>query len=152
MIAFIALAMLSGQTSSVPAPVRCETVRVAMPVSLRGWEQVGATPTIGKAFAVSAGNPATIRGLSSSDVTRSGNAALVPFEVPVDATYHVALSDRAWVDVVTGSKIIQSIGHRHGPACSGIVKVVDFPLKRGRYALHITGITTPNVKVLIERA
>jgi hypothetical protein len=151
MIAPIALALLLGQAAP-GAPPRCETVRVAMPPSLVGWSLSATTPTIGKAFMVPAADPATVRGLRLGEVTRPGGAALVPFEVGEDATYRVALSSRAWVDVAAGNALIKASGHIHGPPCTGIAKVVDFPLKRGRYALHLTGISESSVKVLIARA
>jgi len=152
MTMLLPLALLIAQTgAAAPAP-NCDAVRVAMPASLVGWSNTGAPGAIGRAFTVAAADPATIRGLRAGEVTRTGGAALVPFEVMRDATYRVALSDKAWVDVVAGKSVIKSIAHGHGPACSGITKVVDFPLKRGRYALHITGIAAPSVRVLIARA
>lgn len=151
MIAPIALALLLGQAAP-GAPPRCEAVRAAMPASLAGWGQTAASPTIGKAFTVQTADPATIRGLRLGELTRPGSAALVPFEVGEDATYRIALSSRAWVDVAAGNDLIKASAHRRGPPCSGIAKIVDFPLKRGRYALHLTGISTPSVKVLIARA
>jgi hypothetical protein len=152
MIAPIALALLMVQAGPAASTSRCEGVRAAMPASLAGWSSTGEPGAIGKAFTVAPADPATIRGLRAGEVTRAGGAALVPFEVTRDATYRVALSDKAWVDVVTGKAVIQSIAHQHGPACSGIAKIVDFPLRRGRYALHLTGITAPGVRVLIARA
>jgi hypothetical protein len=151
MIAPIALVSLSVQAAP-GAPARCEATRAAMPSALAGWRQSAAAPTIGKAFIVQAADPATIRGLRLGEVARPGGAALVPFEVGEDATYRIALSNRAWVDVAAGNALIKASAHGHGPACTGIAKMVDFPLKRGRYALHLTGISTPSVKVLIAKA
>ena len=151
MSAPIALALLLGQAAPCAAS-RCETVRVAMPSSLTGWSLSASAPTIGKAFTVQTADPATIRGLRIGEVTRPGTAALVPFEVGEDATYRIALSSRAWVDVAAGNALVKSSAHMHGPPCTGIAKVVDFPLKRGRYALHLTGISGSSVKVLIARA
>ena len=151
MVAPIALALFFAQAGpAAPAP-QCDAGRVAMPASLVGWSDTGTPGAIGKAFTVAGADPTTIRGLRVGEVSRAGNAALVPFEVTSDATYRVALSDKAWVDVVTGNRVVKSVAHGHGPACSGIAKVVDFPLKRGRYALHLTGITAPSVRVLIAR-
>ncbi|MGN6270614.1 MAG: hypothetical protein ACTHM0_12075 [Sphingomonas sp.] len=151
MTMLLPLALLAAQTAPAAAPPRCDSVRVAMPASLAGWSDIASAPTIGKAFTVSAADPTTVHGLRTSELTRAGGAALVPFEISEDATYHVAVSDRAWVDVAAGNSVIRSSAHVHGPACSGIAKVVDFPLKRGRYALHLTGISAPSVKVLIAR-
>jgi hypothetical protein len=152
MTMLLPLALLIAQTAPAAAvPPRCDGVRGAMPAALAGWSLTAAMPTIGKAFTVSAADPATVHGLRINEATRAGGAALVPFEISEDATYHVAVSDRAWIDVAAGNNVIRSSAHMHGPACSGIVKVVDFPLKRGRYALHLTGISAPSVKVLIAR-
>lgn len=151
MIAPFALALLLGQAAP-DAQSRCETVRVAMPSSLAGWSQTASAPVIGTAFTVPTADPSTIRGLRIAEVTRPGGAALVPFEVGEDATYRIAVSDRAWVDVASGNDLIKASAHVHGPACTGIAKVVDFPLKRGRYALHLTGISGASVKVLIAKA
>jgi len=146
------LALLAAQAAPAAPPPRCEVARAAVPASLTGWGRTAVAPTIGQAFTVPAADPATIRGLRAGEATRAGGAALVPFEVGEDATYHVAISDRAWIDVAAGDALIPSSAHMHGPACSGIAKVVDFPLKRGRYALHLTGISASSVKVLIARA
>ncbi|TPG22312.1 hypothetical protein EAH87_00360 [Sphingomonas koreensis] len=153
MTMLLLFAMLLAQTAPVAAPaVNCATVRVAIPASLVGWSETASAPTIGKAFVVAGADPTTVRGLRVGEVTKPGNAALVPFEVDDDATYRVALSEKAWADVVSGPRVIKSIAHTHGPACSGITKVVDFPLKRGRYTLHITGLSAASVRVLIAKA
>ena len=153
MVAPLALALLFAQTASgATQPKPCDRARSVLPVSLAGWEDVSPTLMIGKALVVSAADPTTIRGLRAGELARRGGAALVPFEVAEDATYRVALSDGAWVDVSAGNMVSRSSAHAHGPACSGIRKIVDFPLRRGRYALHITGISTPNIRVLIAKA
>lgn len=152
MVAPIALALLLAQAGSAASTPPCDSVRVAMPASLAGWSNSSVPGTIGKAFTVNSADPTTIRGLRVGELTRAGGAALVPFEVAEDATYRVAVSDRIWIDIAAGNDLIKSSAHMHGPPCSGIAKVVDFPLKRGRYALHLTGISAPSVKVLIARA
>ena len=52
-------------------------------------------------------------------------------------TYRVALGAGAWIDLLKGKKAVVSTAHGHGPDCSGIRKMVDFPLARGRYVLQI---------------
>ncbi|HEU4959550.1 MAG TPA: hypothetical protein VFT56_04010 [Sphingomonas sp.] len=141
------LALLVAQA----APAQACPTPAALPARLAGWRQTAAQPTIGTAFVVAAADPATLRGLRAGEVARPGGAALVPFEVDGDATYRIALSDRAWADVVAGDKVVAASAYAHGPACSGMAKLVDFPLKRGRYALHLTGISAPSIRVLITR-
>lgn len=150
MVAPFALALLAAQAGPAPAEA-CPSVRAELPAALAGWTDTAPAPVLGKAFVVPATDPATIRGLLPSELARPGGAALVPFEVTENATYRIAVSTRAWIDVAAGKAIAKSTGHSHGPACSGIAKMVDFPLRRGRYALHLSGIGAPSVRVLIAR-
>ncbi len=75
-----------------------------------------------------------------------GNAAL---EISRAGTYHVALGWGAWIDVVRDGKPLESIAHGHGPACSGIRKIVDFALQPGRYLVSIDGNEAPEVSILV---
>ncbi|WCM29448.1 homogentisate 1,2-dioxygenase [Sphingomonas sp. QA11] len=54
-------------------------------------------------------------------------------------TYRVAIGSAAWLDIVRDGASLESVGHGHGPACSGIRKMVDFTLKPGSYVLQIVG-------------
>ena len=143
--ALLAASLAAGNPQTCPADA------APLPAALAGWRDLSARPTLGQSFEVHGADPATVRGLTPGAVARGGLAALVPFEVDAQATYSVALSEAAWVDVVAGDKVIASIGHRHGPPCSGIHKIVDFKLAPGRYALHISAMTTPSVRVMIIR-
>lgn len=63
-------------------------------------------------------------------------------------TYRVALGSAAWIDVLAGKKTVASTSHGHGPACSGIRKMVDFALKPGRYTVQIAASETPDLVVM----
>src|SRR3546814_15522424 len=84
-------------------------------------------------------------------VSRPGRAALVPIEIATAGTYRVALSEGAWVDMVRDGTSLPSVAHGHGPRCSGIHKIVDFKLAPGRYALQLSAMQTPQVRLLISR-
>jgi hypothetical protein len=142
-----ALALALQATAAQPC-----AADAALPKALTGWRQTTATPVVGKAFAVQGRDPATVRGLTASDLARGGAAALVPIQIATGGAYHVALSDGAWIDMMAGGMTLPSVGHAKGPVCSGIHKIVDFRLQRGRYALHLSGMKTPSVRVLIARA
>jgi hypothetical protein len=62
------------------------------------------------------------------------------FEVRIDTAgvYRFASGSGAWVDVLKDGKILESVDHMGGPACTGIRKMVDFPLEPGRYVLQIS--------------
>ncbi len=136
---------------AAPAPVVTCDQPAELPAALAGWRSPGRVPGIGKAFLVEARDPATVRGLVVTAVSRPGRAALVPIEIATAGTYRVALSEAAWVDMVRDGISLPSVAHGHGPRCSGIHKIVDFRLAPGRYALQLSAMQTPQVRVLIAR-
>lgn len=76
---------------------------------------------------------------------------LIGIEVATAGTYRVALGSGAWIDLVRDGKAVVSIAHGHGPACSGIRKMVDFPLEPGRYTLQLAANGAPEIGVLVVR-
>jgi hypothetical protein len=69
-------------------------------------------------------------------------------DVARPATYRIALSGAAWLDVVGKTGVLASTAHAHGPECSGIRKMVDFTLAPGRYTINIAGSASPTITVL----
>ena len=76
---------------------------------------------------------------------------LFTFSVEQAGTYRVALGAAAWVDVLRHDKAIASIAHGHGPECTGIRKMVDFPLAPGRYTLQIAANGAAVLPLLVVR-
>lgn len=76
---------------------------------------------------------------------------LIALTVAEAGTYRVALSSGAWIDLVQGGKAVTSTAHGHGPACSGVRKMVDFPLNPGRYVLQLGANGAPQMTVLVVR-
>jgi len=74
---------------------------------------------------------------------------LVRFSIEKAGTYRVALGSGAWIDVLEGGQPLESVAHGHGPDCSGIRKMVDFPLKAGVHILQIAANGTPDVTVMV---
>lgn len=74
---------------------------------------------------------------------------MLAFTVVRAGTYRVALGTGAWIDVVSGTTALVSVAHDHGPACSGIRKLVDFKLTPGRYVLQIEGSKDAATPVLV---
>lgn len=136
--------LMGGQGQVAPCPAI-----VAPPVALSGWTTTAASPGIGKRFTV-AGLP-NVAGLTTEEVARGGTAAIVHIGIAKPATYSIALGDRAWIDVSQGGKLLVSVGHEHGPACTGIRKVVRFALGAGAAQLRLSGINSPAITVLVAR-
>jgi hypothetical protein len=82
---------------------------------------------------------------------RGSYGGLFAFTVGEAGTYRVALGSGAWIDVLRGRTAIKSTAHGHGPECSGIRKMVDFPLEPGRYTLQIAANGEPTLPMLIAR-
>jgi len=79
------------------------------------------------------------------------HGGMAGFSVPAAGTYRVALGSAAWIDVVLDGKAAASVAHGHGPACSGIRKMVDFTLEPGSYVLQIAGSGASDVAVMVAR-
>lgn len=81
----------------------------------------------------------------------SGYGGMITLVVPVAGTYRVALGAPAWIDMVSGGATIASTAHRHGAACSGIVKLVDFVLPAGTATIELSGAPTPVATAMVVR-
>lgn len=108
--------------------------------------------TIGAPFVAHAVDPSVMKWATATPSTRPGKSAIAYFAIPRTGTYKVALGSGAWVDVVSQGRALASTAHGHGPACTGIRKIVDFNLAKGLYALQLAGIAGDSVKVMIVPA
>lgn len=65
---------------------------------------------------------------------------MIAFATDHAGTVRVAIGSGAWIDVIDADgKEMISTAHGHGPNCSGIRKMVDFPMKPGHYVIEIAG-------------
>ena len=151
----IAVLLALALQSATPAPAPVCTATVAPPAGLEAWSTIAAItkgpvaigqgtglmlqPVATVAFAPAptrAPKPGTFGGVYTFNVTTAG-------------TYRIALEAGAWIDVVGNGKIIESVAHTEGPACSGIRKIVDFSLTPGRYAVQLSGAKEAPMEMLI---
>lgn len=79
------------------------------------------------------------------------HGGMLAFDVKEAGTYRVALAGGAWIDVIEKGRSVISSAHGHGPECSGIRKMVDFPLAPGRHVLQIASSGTGTLRLLIVR-
>ena len=73
---------------------------------------------------------------------------LVPIEVKKPGRLVVALDAGAWIDLVRDAKFVKSATHGHGPACSGIRKMVEFDVMPGRYVLQISSAPAASIRAM----
>ncbi len=159
------VALLSA-TSAVGAqqPTKgpdCSIVRAALPIELAAWSQqmpVAAGTEAGGGAAIVPGravlaslHPArhlTLRPQPKQAVANGGTLTLAIAEV---GTYRVALGGKAWIDVVRGGAAVASVAHGHGPACTGVTKMVDFILAPGTYTVQLSGSEADSLALLVAK-
>ena len=159
---FVLAAPVSAQQSEPNCPPDAEP----LPAGLAGWNartSVNAvadagglgktTLAVGKAVNLALSPASKVRyALSPEKAAGSASSGgMIGFTVERPGTYRVALGAAAWIDMVRDGKAAKSVGHGHGPACSGIRKMVDFSLQPGRYVLQISGNAAPAVALMVVR-
>ncbi len=151
----------SAHTNDPATDPACTNVRVAFPPELAGWSQQtpvsagvkpgeGATITIGQGALVSL-HPAQHLALSPAPKNATGNGGTLAFAVATPGTYRIALSGKAWIDVLHAGKSLASVAHAHGPKCTGVRKMVDFTLAPGNYTLQLSGADADRITLLVAR-
>ncbi len=159
------LTLAAAQAMPMPAPAPCAAPG-KLPPELAGWTSpraVTAATTrdeLGAAtLPLGAGMRATLAQTPrvaypvqpEHPGTATTHGGLFAFTVTDAGTYRVALSGPAWIDLVAGSEAVASSAHGHGPDCTGVRKMVDFPLKPGRYLLQVSGAPEPAIELLVAR-
>lgn len=80
------------------------------------------------------------------DVYKFGG--MIPIEVKKAGRLIVALDAGAWIDLIRNGAAVKSVTHGHGPACSGIRKMVEFDVTQGRYQLQIVNAPTASIHAM----
>ena len=80
------------------------------------------------------------------DVYKFGG--MIPIEVKKAGRLIVALDAGAWIDLVRDGAAVKSVTHGHGPACSGIRKMVEYDVTQGRYQLQIVNAPTASIHAM----
>jgi len=79
---------------------------------------------------------------------KDGYGGLLSLSLKQAARVGIALDGPAWVDLFTGHNAQTSVDHGHGPACSGIRKIVWFDLAAGRHIVQIAGSNAMTIRVM----
>jgi hypothetical protein len=165
-VMLLALAAPSAAQQEGPAAHDCPATPAALPPELASWDARtpatagtqpdqldGATLTIGRAVdATLARTPDvhyTIRPEQPGGSVSYGG--IFAFTVTDAGTYRVALGSGAWIDVVKDGETVTSIAHGHGPDCSTVRKMVDFPFAPGSYTLQIAASGQEQLPLLVTR-
>lgn len=166
--AFIGIALMAPWSGAYAqeAGQSCAVTPAPVPPALAGW--ASRQPVVA-ARAASGLGAATLGIGSAADATLTATGevryvvrpekpggpvsygGLFAFTVDEPGVYRVALGSGAWIDVLRGKSAVASTAHGHGPDCSGVRKMVDFPLAPGRYTLQIAASAEPAVSLMIAR-
>ena len=163
-IALSLAAALPATAYAAPPPPSCPVAPV-LPPELAGWSRDAAGKTI-YAYGDDLGadwsplGPArTELPLHKYESLRYGVAperkpdvhkfgGMIPVEVKKTGRLIVALDAGAWIDLVRDGAVVESVAHGHGPACSGIRKMVEFDVEQGRYQLQIVNASTASIHAM----
>jgi len=159
------MAGMAGMGQS-PPPAACAATDKALPPELAAWTAktpltAAAQPSGLAAAALSPGKAVTATLGHTPQVTyvippeKPGGTAsyggLLAVDISQAGTYRVALGAGPWIDVLKDGQPVASTAHSHGPACSSVRKMVDFPLTPGRYVIQVSGDADPSLAVLVAR-
>lgn len=75
-----------------------------------------------------------------------------PIRITEAGRYGIVADGKVWIDVRASDGPLASAGHGHGPACSGIRKIVWFTLSAGIYELALSKAEATRIRLLIVRA
>lgn len=146
--------LLQAATAAGPGSTICAKV-ADPPAGMEAWSKPSAALPLkpGTALTLPMDDVANLRFPVAPARAPVGGTygAVQPFTVTTAGIYAIALSEAAWVDVTGDGRVLTAIGHRHGPPCSGIRKIVDFRLAPGTYTLQLIGAPRPEGTALIVR-
>lgn len=163
----VAAWMASLASGLVPAPAAqagaaAPCTPPPLPAALSGWQQgarfaAGTTAAAAAPLTIGRGATATLVAPTALDYARPPAKAgaadsfggLFAVTIARAGRYRVALGGGAWIDVVQGDRLLPSVAHDHGPACSPIRKMVDFDLAPGRYLIQIAGSKTRDLSLMV---
>jgi len=163
-IAIALVAALPAVASAAPAAPSCPAAPV-LPPELADWARNASSKTI-YAYGDDLGadwsplGPArTALPLHKFESLRYGIAperkpdvykfgGMIPIEFKKAGRLIVALDAGAWIDLVRDGAVVKSVTHGHGPACSGIRKMVEFDVTQGRYQLQIVNAPTASIHAM----
>lgn len=136
----------AGAARDVPEPV---CVRAGdLPPAFAQWNAAPSTMLrIGKPIELTAEPAGRVKWAVRPG--KPGDGAVRRFDITHAGIYRLGLSNGAWVDIVSRGKALQSVAHDHGPLCTGLRKIVDFRLARGRYTLQLAAMPAPATRVML---
>ncbi|HTN15113.1 MAG TPA: hypothetical protein VL094_09930 [Sphingomonadaceae bacterium] len=137
-------------------PPKCEAP-VPVPAEWAGWESPSPAPQDGAIaagtawrFTLAPVEQVPLTGFDGKELPEGSMGAVLTFTAPVEGTYLITVGDPMWIDVIGPDGVVESSAHGHGPDCSGIGKIVYFPLKPGAYRLELSAAQVDTSRLMIK--
>jgi hypothetical protein len=149
-----------------PALVHAQPAACDLPAGFAGWAQRGevisaAQPAALPRAEIEVGRAAIADLHAAAEVAfvsppkkppaPASQGGMVSLTIDAPGVYAIALGAGAWLDVIKDGQSIASTTFSHGPACSDLHKIVDFPLQPGRYVVQISGSPDPRAAIMVAR-
>ena len=117
----------------------------------------------GRALDRSAGEGLSVALVSVSDVrfdvpperparNPDPRGAVLHFDAGAAGTYRVALSERAWIDVVQDGTYLAPVAFVDFTDCPDLHKIVAFDIEAGPFTLQLSDATAASVSIALTRA
>jgi len=167
--AFIAIVLFASPVLAQEmqhAPANCPADAKPLPAALSAWSAKAGLDAAGSAAGLNAaaltpGKAVTVNLHHTREVQYitqpekpGGSVAyggLLMLDIKTPGTYQINLSAGAWIDLLKDGAAVMSGAHAPGPACSGIRKTVQFPLRTGRYVIQLSANGDPTIAVMVSR-
>ncbi len=156
-----ALAALVSATPALAAEDKWQAPECAAPVPVpaewAGWESPSPASedgviSVGTAWTFTLAPVAEVplTGFDGKELPEGSMGAVLTFTAAQDGTYLITVADPMWIDVIGPDGVVESSTHGHGPDCSGIGKIVHFPLKAGSYRVELSAGQTGASRLMIK--
>lgn len=138
---------------SLSAPVAAQEGCEPVPAEWAGWSASTAMagnlePGVRSEMALVPAGSLKLAATPGKEAVTGMYVGVAWFDVVRAGKVRIALDQGAWIDLVKDGAVVSSIGHGHGPKCSGIRKIVDFKLAPGRYGIQIVNAPKDGIGVM----
>ena len=154
MFAAAAALLLATPALAQDAAPDCKVTTPAYPGPLASWPK----PVVSDGKLIAVGQAAKLVLVPQEKLKyavkpqKDGLGAILTVQVMAKGRYQIASSGRVWIDLLHAGGALTSVEHAHGPACSGIAKIVQFDLEPGPYTIALSGGASPDLTLLIAPA
>lgn len=154
-LAALLLAAMPASPALAAETPACPTT-AQLPAEWAAWATPGPAPADSilspdKAYTITLAPVAEVNltGFDGKELPEGSRGAVFELFVPRDGTYRVTVADPMWIDLIGPDGVVESSAHGHGPDCSGLGKIVDFPVKRGTYRLELSAAEVSDSAVMV---